>query len=46
MADEMMPPSNVMVSNTTDEERRALEALALVECFAAVFFAGALFWAN
>jgi len=46
IADEMRPPSNVMLSNTTDEERRTLEALALVECFEAVFFAGAFFWAN
>jgi len=32
-----------MVSNTTDEERRDLEDLALLECFATVFFAGAFF---
>jgi hypothetical protein len=46
MADEIRPPSNVMVSNTTDEERRTLEALALAECFAEVFFANAFVWTN
>jgi hypothetical protein len=46
MAGEMRLPSNVMVSNMTDEERRALEVLALLECFAAVLFVGAFFWAN
>ena len=32
-----------MVSNTTDAERRAFEALAVFECLAADFLAGVFF---